>query len=195
MLDPLTSAEAMTADEARAASGLWWVILLYGILSVVVGLYILAHDWTVGSLATFVGIVLIFEGIFNAASPGVGRAWSIGLAILAIVGGIAILVWPARGLLVLAEVVAAYIVVKGVFNLVVSIGSRHAVNYWWLLALAGIVEIGIGLWLMRRPGATLYLVIILTGAWLVVRGVLEIVLAFEIRKLPQALTRAQAGSA
>ena len=97
MLDPLSNAQAVNAEEARAASALWWVLLLYGVLSVVVGLYILAHNWTVGSLATFVGIVLIVEGIFTAVSPGLGsmRNWNIALGILAMVAGIAILVWPA----------------------------------------------------------------------------------------------------
>lgn len=193
MLDPMSMERSVTPEAAEAASALWWIVLLYGILSIVVGLFILGHDWTVSSLATFAGIILIIEGAFTAFKPGMGdmRAWNIGMGVLAIIAGIAILVWPSRGLLVLAEIIAAYIVIKGVFNLVASIGSRQAVSYWWLTTLLGIVEIALGIWLMRRPGATLYLVIVLSGIWLVVQGSLEIVLAFEIKRLPQLLARAR----
>jgi uncharacterized membrane protein HdeD (DUF308 family) len=191
MLDPMSAEQSVTREGAEAASRLWWVVLLYGILSVFVGLLVLADNWTVTSLAITAGIVLILEGVFSAFRPGLGpmRAWHIGIGIAAIIGGIVLLAWPGRGLLVLAQVIAVYIVVKGIFNLTVSIGSRHAVNYWWLWALLGALQVALGIWLMRRPGATLYLVIVLTGIWLVAQGTMEIVLAFEIRKLPQMLAR------
>lgn len=197
MLDPMSTERIVTPEAAEAASALWWIVLLYGILSVAVGLFILGHGWTVDSLAVFVGIILIIEGLFLAVRPGMGdmRAWTLGMGVLAIIAGIAILVWPSHGLLVLAEVIAAYIVIKGIFNLVTSVGSRHAVGYWWLEALLGILEIALGLWLMRRPGATLYLVIVLSGIWLVAQGVLEIVLAFEVKRLPDLITRAGAQQA
>jgi uncharacterized membrane protein HdeD (DUF308 family) len=183
--------QSVTEAEAEAASAFWWVVLLYGILSTFVGLFILGNNWTLESLAIFVGIILIIEGVFSAVRPGLGamRAWNIGIGIAAIIAGIVILAWPSRGLLVLAEVIAAYIVVKGIFNLTISVGSRHAVNYWWLWSLLGILQIALGLWLMRRPGATLYLVIVLSGIWLVAQGALEIVLAFEIKRLPRLIAR------
>jgi uncharacterized membrane protein HdeD (DUF308 family) len=194
MLDPMSAAESVTEAEAEAASRRWWIVLLYGILSVFVGLLILADNWTLESLAIFVGVILIIEGLFSAIRPGLGamRAWTVGIGIAAIIGGIVILVWPARGLLVLAQVIAVYIVVKGIFNLTISVGSRHAVNYWWLWSLLGILQIALGLWLMRRPGATLYLVIVLTGIWLIAQGSLEIVLAFEIKRLPRLLGQSRA---
>jgi uncharacterized membrane protein HdeD (DUF308 family) len=194
MLDPVSTVQSVTAEEAKAVSALWWVLLLFGIASIAVGLFILGHDWTIDSLAVFIGIILIFEGLFSGVTPGLGsmRFWTIGMGLLAIIAGIAILVWPARGLLVVAEVIAAYVVVKGVFSLATSISSRHVVSYWWLGTLLGIVEIAVGIWLIRRPGITLYLVIILTGVWLVVQGTLQIVLAFELKKLPHLLARSQA---
>jgi uncharacterized membrane protein HdeD (DUF308 family) len=193
MIDPMSTMRSVSTAEARAVSALWWVVLLYGILSVIVGLFILGHQWTVDSLAVFIGIILLFEGVFTALSPGLGamRLWTIGLGILAVIGGIAILAWPSRGLLVLAELIAIYIVIKGIFNLTASFSSRHVVSYWWLGVVLGILQIALGIWLERRPGITLYLVIILSGIWLLVQGALEIVLAFEIRRLPDLLSRTQ----
>jgi uncharacterized membrane protein HdeD (DUF308 family) len=51
--------------------------------------------------------------------------------------------------------------------------------------ILGLVEIPIGIWAMRRPGLTLSVVITLAGIWAIVTGIWQIIVAFEIRKLPE----------
>ena len=52
------------------------------------------------------------------------------------------------------------------------------------------IELLLGIWAMRRPEATLALLITIIGLWAVVTGVIYCALAFEIRGTAQALAKA-----
>ena len=54
----------------------------------------------------------------------------------------------------------------------------------------GVIELLLGIWAMRRPEATLALLITIIGLWAVVTGVIYCALAFEIRSTVQALAKA-----
>ena len=52
------------------------------------------------------------------------------------------------------------------------------------------IELLLGIWAMRRPEATLALLITIIGLWAVVTGVIYCALAFEIHGTAQALAKA-----
>jgi hypothetical protein len=71
-----------TRDEIDTVSRGWWVLVATGVLSVVAGGIILFTDWSIADLATFIGLLLIFRGIFmtfGAPVDGSARGWSIAL--------------------------------------------------------------------------------------------------------------------
>jgi uncharacterized membrane protein HdeD (DUF308 family) len=43
----------------------------------------------------------------------------------------------------------------------------------------------LGIWALRRPGQTLSVIIVLVGIWAIVVGALELVAAFEVKRLPK----------
>jgi len=53
----------------------------------------------------------------------------------------------------------------------------------------GVVELLLGVWAMRRPEATLALLITIIGLWAVITGVIYCVLAFEIRSAGRELAK------
>lgn len=57
------------------------------------------------------------------------------------------------------------------------------------MLILGLIEVPIGIWAMRRPGLTLAVIVTLTGAWAVVTGIWQILIAFEVRNLPKRLSR------
>jgi uncharacterized membrane protein HdeD (DUF308 family) len=61
------------------------------------------------------------------------------------------------------------------------------VPYWWLMLVVGLIEVPIGIWALRRPGLTLAVIVTLVGAWAVVYGIWQCVMAFEVRNLPRRL--------
>src|SRR2546430_15227078 len=68
--------------------------------------------------------------------------WTMGIrGLLAVLFGLAALVWPRLTLLVLVYLFGAYALVDGVVAVIVSIQERKNLRYWWVLLLEGIAGI------------------------------------------------------
>jgi uncharacterized membrane protein HdeD (DUF308 family) len=102
--------------------------------------------------------------------------------IAAIAFGILALIWPGLTLLTLVLLYAFYAAIDGALALWGAItGSREGTARWWLAAV-GAVGIGVGLAAAIWPGMTASILIALIGAWALIRGVIEIFGAIELRK-------------
>lgn len=191
LLNPINPPDRFDIEEAEAVARDWWLLLLTGIVSLVFGALILAIDWSVSSLAAFVGALFIIQGaafLITRPLDGGTRSTNVVAGLLGIAAGIALLVWPDRGLYVLAVFIGIWIVVSGLLHIVGAFVNRHA-PHWWLVLVLGLVEVPIGIWAMRRPGLTLAVIITLTGIWAIVTGIWQCVMAFEVRNLPKRLGR------
>ena len=191
MLNP-TRRTTVDRPAAEALSKQWWILLLAGIFSVVVGIVILSVQWTLADLAAVVSIFFVVNGAFRAATPSVdnsGRQWNIGVGVAEILVGIAFLAWPGVSLLTLAIFIGAWVFVHGVFDLAGGISSRHDVKFWWLYVIIGAIEVALGIVLLDRPILSLALAIAVAGVWALVIGTLEIIVAFEVKHLPDTLDK------
>jgi uncharacterized membrane protein HdeD (DUF308 family) len=175
-------------EVAEQIRHLWWVPLLTGLVSIVLGLAILATDWTVGALVVITGLIFIIRGIALAFSPAYAGRTSgehVVAGIAGVVAGIALVAWPGPTLLVLAFFVGAWLTVSGVFHIITSFSRRHELPHWGFTLGVGVIEVLLGIWAMRRPEATLALLITIIGLWAILTGVIYCVLAFEIRSADQ----------
>lgn len=191
LLNPINPPDRFDIEEAEVAASGWWLLLLTGIISIVFGALILAIDWSVSSLAAFIGALFIIQGaafLITRPLDGGTRSTNVIAGLLGIAAGIALLVWPDRGLYVLAAFIGIWIVVSGFLHIVGAFVNRH-VPYWWLVLVLGLIEVPIGIWALRRPGLTLAVIITLAGVWAIVTGIWQCVVAFEVRNLPKRLSR------
>jgi uncharacterized membrane protein HdeD (DUF308 family) len=191
MVSPVTRA-TLDRPAAEALSKQWWMLLFAGIFSVVVGIVILSVNWTLADLALVVSIFFVVNGAFRAATPPVdntGRFWNLAVGILEIFVGISFLAWPGVSLLTLAIFIGAWVFVHGVFDLAGGISSRHDVPFWWLYVIIGVIEVGLGILLLDRPILSLALAIAVAGVWVLIVGTLEIIVAFEIKHLPDTFDK------
>ena len=146
------------------------------------------------SLATFVGVLFIVQGASLAITPsldGSGRWSNVGAGAIAAGAGVALIVWPDKGLRTVGVFVGIFVLCSGVLHVVGALSNRHVPN-WWLMLVLGAIEIPIGIWAMRRPDQTIVLLITLVGAWAVVTGITQMLTAFELKKLPSRLGSAPA---
>lgn len=98
--------------------------------------------------------------------------------VLAIVFGVLALVQPLAAL-------AAFVLVFGVWAFIDGIDALAlALSGWrsWQLVLAGLVGVAAGLFTFFRPGITAFALYAAVAAWAIARGILEIVVAIELRK-------------
>jgi Short repeat of unknown function (DUF308) len=189
LLSPVTTRTDFGLEDAESMAAMWWVYLLGGAISLVFGAIILSVDWSVDGLAAFIGTLFIIEGaafLITRPLDGGDRTTNVIAGLLAAAAGIALLVWPDRGLYTLGVFVGIFVISSGVLHVVGAFANRHA-PHWWLVLVLGLIELPIGIWAMRRPGLTLAVLITLTGVWAIVTGVWQCLIAFEIRNLPRRL--------
>jgi len=98
--------------------------------------------------------------------------------VLAVLFGIAAVFWPALTLVTLVYLFSAYVLVTGVVNLVQSVMNMKSRSMWYLTLLIGLVELGVGVYLLRHTDVSFATLILLIGFTLIIRGVLEVVGAF-----------------
>jgi uncharacterized membrane protein HdeD (DUF308 family) len=177
----------LSRDAAEKIARNWWVLLLNGLLLVVAGFLIFSIDWTVSSLASFIGAVFIVQGIAHALTTGIDarvRQANVLTGLLSIAAGILIIVWPSPGLVSVAIILGAWLIVGGTIAISGAFAARQILPNWWLLLLLGLLEIPLGVLALADPGATLAALITVGGIWAVVIGVMRIVLSFEVKRLP-----------
>ena len=180
------SASSWTREQIDRVSRGWWVLLTTGIVSVVAGGIVLFTNWTVADLVVFAGTVFVFRGVFTMVGvpiDGSGRGWSITLGLLEVGLGIAVWSWPGPTLLVLAVMIGWWVMFSGLMTIGGALTGRGVLPYWGLTLAFGLLETFFSFWLLARPGLTLVAAVLAIGLWSMFYGVVQIVLAFEVKNL------------
>ena len=84
----------------------------------------------------------------------------------------------ALGLLIL---IAAWAIVTGIMEVVAAVRLPRIINNEWLLVLAGIASVMLGILLLFQPAAGALVLIWWIGAWALLFGILLMILAFRMR--------------
>jgi uncharacterized membrane protein HdeD (DUF308 family) len=185
----------LARDAAERVASNWWKLLLNGALLIVAGVLIFSIDWDVRSLATFIGALFIVEGFMLALTTGIDTTvnrTNVISGLLSIAAGVAIIVWPAPGLLAVAVFLGVWLIVVGTITISGSFAARKLVPNWWLLLITGLLEVPLGVLALADPRATLAALVTVGGIWAVVLGVSHIVMSFELKRLPHDVDQAYA---
>jgi uncharacterized membrane protein HdeD (DUF308 family) len=188
-MNPLAGPGSFGQKDAEDVARYWLFILVGGLISLVFGALILTIDWSVESLGAFIGVMYIVQGLALALTrplDGSGRGANLVGAAVAAVIGVALIAWPDKGLVVIGVFVGIFVVSYGLLHIAGALANRH-VPHWWLMLVIGLIEVPIGIWAMRRPGLSLAVIVTLVGAWAVVYGIWQCVIAIEVRNLPRRL--------
>jgi uncharacterized membrane protein HdeD (DUF308 family) len=183
---------ASAALVARATR-YWWLVLLTGIAWILFSVIVFRFDYTtVTAIAVLFGIVAIAVGISELFAAALAQGWWRVLAILAgvffIVVGIVAFFKPGNTFVGLAAVISFYFVIAGSWNLVTGIWTRSVNSAWWVQAVTGIVELGLGFWAAGYWSRSVTLLVAFVGAMALIRGINEIVLAFRMHEAHEAAT-------
>jgi uncharacterized membrane protein HdeD (DUF308 family) len=95
--------------------------------------------------------------------------------------GIMLFAQPAISLAALTILFGAFVLVDGIGSVVSAIGGRES-EHRWLLLLAGLAGIGVGLLTFVSPGVTALVLLFYIAVWAIATGLLEIVAAIRLRK-------------
>lgn len=109
--------------------------------------------------------------------------WTIALrGAIAILFGIAALVFPGITLTAFIYLFASFVLGSGILLIISALGERlHDFN-GWLLLLEGIIAIVAGVAAFIYPDITALALVYFIAAWAIVTGILEIIAAIQLRK-------------
>ena len=173
----------------------WWLVLLQGVLSVVLGVLALAMPGvTLGALILLWGLFALLNGVVDvvhaigaAGSHKSWWAWQLAGGLIGILAGLAILRWPGLSALVVLYLVAIWAIMMGLVRVVGSIADHEMLPHAWLVALAGVVSVLFGIAMFAWPVAGLLTLVYLVGIYAIVFGVIACVIAFRLHSLPERM--------
>ncbi|CAN5264320.1 HdeD family acid-resistance protein [soil metagenome] len=123
-------AQVVLAFSLRAPTASKVLLFISGLAAVVLGvLCFLSLADSVLLLAIWIGVGFILRGVANTASTVSdktlpGRGWEIFFGIVSLIAGIVVMVMPFESLATLALVVGIWLIVTGVFEIVMAFGIR-----------------------------------------------------------------------
>ncbi|MCA9324656.1 DUF308 domain-containing protein [Candidatus Saccharibacteria bacterium] len=95
--------------------------------------------------------------------------------IAAVLFGIAAVFWPGITLLTLLYIFSAWVLVDGVIRIVNGVGRIGKNQLGFLTMVVGLVQLGVGVYLLRHPAVSFATLILLIGFTLIISGVAEFV--------------------
>ncbi|HZD43842.1 MAG TPA: DUF308 domain-containing protein [Methanomicrobiales archaeon] len=173
----------------------WWVVLIIGLLLLFFGgLLLLEPALVLAILIDVFGIFLIVDGILvvvRATSVPLRTLHSVLLLIaglLIILLGISAFTLPSLIATVIAYLIAIWAFVNGFYRLYLAYLEAGQVRRRILLILSGAVMLGLGTVLVVYPIPIVIALLQITGAFIVVAGILDVILAVIIwrAKPPEA---------
>jgi uncharacterized membrane protein HdeD (DUF308 family) len=188
MSSAAASAESSVERAVGRALPPWWLFLVTGIGWAIVGLIVLRFDYTsVHAISLLFGFVAIAAGLMEVLmtvfAPGWWKLLNGILALAFLVTGVVAFVHPGNTFVALAAVFSFFLLFAGMFDIIMSIASRHEVDVWWLQLIGGIILVFLGFWAAGDYGHSAVVLIAWVCAFALIRGVRDIVLAFRVREL------------
>ena len=181
--------EDVLGQEVHEMARLWWLLLLGGGASVLVGILLLVWpSRTLEVIAILVGIDLLIVGAVQiglaVGEPSGSRTGALLRGAFAGIAGLIVIRHPGGSLLVVALAVGIYLVLAGVMKLVSAFEA--SVGRGWLL-LGAALDLAIGVLIVAWPKFGITSLAVLLGIALVLRGTIECASAFALRSAHKAL--------
>jgi len=162
----------------------WWLILIQGIASLVLGAYLLvAPAKTVVVLVQFLGWYWLFSGIFSLISLFMNReswGWTLFSGILGILAGSMVIGSYISGAIVVS---ATFILIMGIQGIVAGGFGIYAAfkGAGWGAGIMGALSILFGFLIIANPVISISVLPFVVGFFAVVGGIAAIIKAFKTK--------------
>jgi uncharacterized membrane protein HdeD (DUF308 family) len=103
--------------------------------------------------------------------------------LVAILFGIMAFVWPGITILSLVLLFGIYCIADGITAIGASFAKGDSGRSWWQMLLIGVISLVAGVTAIAWPGISAAVLLLVVAAWAIVRGIMEIVAAIELRKV------------
>jgi uncharacterized membrane protein HdeD (DUF308 family) len=182
--------ETTWVEEAKKNSGL---LIFLGVLTVIFGLIAVAMPLITGvAVSVYVGVLVAVAGVFRIVHAMKSRQWGVGVwgtvvGLLMVFAGILLFARPVFGLATLTMLLAIYLAVEGVTEILVAFKMRPDAGWGWML-FGGIVALVLGFMIWRQwPLSGAWAIGTLFGIHILITGWEMIILGSGARTVAGAL--------
>ena len=158
------------------------VLLLLGILAVLVPVIAtLTVTFAFGWIFLISGLIGLVTTLHARRAPGFW--WSLLSAVLGVVVGVLLLVWPITGAISLTLLLAAFFTAEGILSIMYAIEHKREMSgRWGWLLVNGVVDLGLAaIILIAFQTSASWVLGLLIGIDMVLGGTALIVIALEAR--------------
>ena len=175
---------------ARQSAG--WTIA-FGVVLIILGLFALMAPFIAGVAVTvMLGWLLILGGIAHLVVSWHLRhsgnmIWELLIGLAYIVVGVYLLYQPVVGLVALTAFLGSYLLIKGIFELILWFRLRRVRGGGWVLFDAVVsVLLAVLIW-MHLPNSAVWVIGTLVGFGILFSGISRLVLGIHARRLLAAI--------
>lgn len=188
--DPI---EQDAREAVAAASKLWWLSLVTGILWFFIAIVILQFNTaSVTTVGVIIGAMFLFTGIQQFVISSVVEGWRwlwIAFGVLFVLAGIWALVNPGKTTAALADSLGFLFLLVAVFWTVEAFSTRRSNDLWWLGLLSGIIMLVLAFWVSGQfLFERVYILLVFAGIWALLQGVNDVIRAFQLKRLGKLVT-------
>ena len=173
------------AEELRPLTSLWWLLMLFGVVTLGVGIFfVVSPHETLSTFTVIAGIFLLVDGVLAIIGSIFGRGEGRGLlaliGVLSAIAGLVLIKKPFDTLVVFTLIIGVWFVVAGVVRFVTAVASPEGRNGNIVIAILDVVA---GIVILAWPDLGLATVAVIIGIALILRGILFIVAGWQLHRL------------
>jgi uncharacterized membrane protein HdeD (DUF308 family) len=173
------------ADNLRPVTSFWWVFVLFGLVTLGVGVFfVVSPHETLSTFTVIAGIFLLVDGVLaifgSIFSKGDGRFLLALIGVLSALAGLVLIKKPFDTLVVFTLIFGAWFVVAGIVRFVVAFASPEGRGGNIVIA---ILELIAGIVILSWPDLGLSTLAVIIGITLILRGLFFIASGWQLHKL------------
>lgn len=193
MSSPDAGLSPQERDILRLVGKSWGWVLFFGIVTLCLGVVVTVRPRdTVYAFAIVLGIWLFVAGLFRIVAAiadredTAGTRWLLAfLGVVSVIVGILFLRRTDETVATLAFLIGLFWVVGGIIEFFTAYSDHGSPARVWRIAM-GILAFAAGLVTLVWPNLTVTALAVIMGIWLIIYGLLEIALSFQLRHLTSA---------
>lgn len=185
--EPVTPAAATSEGEAGERLA-WWLALGAAVSGLLLGIVIIAWpEATLRVVATLFGVWLVTHGVIRvvqsitgSVAEGAERAILGAIGIFFVAAGVIALRNLLASITLMITLLGLMWLIGGILQFVTAFGAHGALR-WWNAAI-GALSIVAALVVFAWPSPSLTIIVYVTGAWMIVMGLVQIAMVFWARR-------------
>jgi uncharacterized membrane protein HdeD (DUF308 family) len=169
-------------------------VLAFGLVTILIGVILMVFTQeSVKFFAVMTAIYLLISGIFMLVSSFTTDVGGTGLRVLSALAGVASIllgIYALRDIAQAVEILVLLIgfawIIRGIAEVIDGIASPGMPGRGWAIFM-GALSLVAGIVVLVWPVTSIGVLVWVTGLWLVVLGIVEVIGSFQLRKLADAV--------